>query len=123
MAINMAESMFARVGGTPAITALIDLLYSKITVNASTSPFFENKDLARVKAKQVEFFSNALGSGTAYTGRGMVDIHTGLGINDDEFNIVAGYLSDSLKELNVPQDIYDAVMGLAGSLRGQVVGL
>ena len=61
MAINMAESMFARVGGTPAITALIDLLYSKITVNASTSPFFENKDLARVKAKQVEFFSNALG--------------------------------------------------------------
>ena len=118
----MAETMFQRVGGTPAVTALVDLLYTKILSNQVSSVFFNGRDVTNVKAKQVELFSNALGSGTPYTGRGMIEIHTGLGITEAEFGLVGGMLSDSLKELNVPEDIHDAVMAFAVSQKADIVG-
>lgn len=98
-------SMFERLGGTPGVTALIDIFYSKILACPVTSAKFQDRDVVRVKKYQVEFFSNALGSGTPYTGQGMVAIHTGMNVTEEQFASVAGLLSDSLKELNVAQDI------------------
>ena len=114
--------MFERVGGTPAVTALIDLLYSKILTNPVTNPFFSGKDVSHVKAKQVELWSSVLGSGVPYTGRNMLDSHAGLGITEVEFDAVGGMLSDSLKELNIPEDIYNAAMQYAVSLKADCVG-
>lgn len=116
-------SMFERVGGTPAVTALIDNFYAKILSSPVSSPVFQDRDVQRVKKYQVEFFSNALGSGTPYTGQGMRAVHTGLNITEEQFAVVAGMLSDTMKEMNIPQDIFDAVMGLAGSLKPDIVGL
>ena len=118
----MSGSLFEQVGGTPAITALIDTFYAKLVASPASGPFFEGKDVAYVKAKQVEFFSNGLGSGTPYTGRGMLAIHTGLAITEAEFSAVAGMLSDSLRELNVSEEIYNAVMAFAGAQKDEIVG-
>lgn len=125
MVINkiMAGSMFQRVGGNKAVTALIDSLYSKILSDPITSQSFVGKDTNRVKKYQVEFFSKALGSGTPYTGRGMKQAHTGLNITEVQFAMVAVMLHQSMRELNVPHDIHIAVMDLASSLKPDVVGV
>ena len=119
----MAGTMFQRVGGNKAVTALIDSLYSKILSHPITSQPFNGRDSNRVKKYQVEFFSNALGSGTPYTGQGMVKIHTGLKITDVQFALVAVMLHQSMRELSVPHDIHIAVMDLASSLKPSIVDL
>jgi len=62
-------TMFLAVGGTPAITALIDNFYVKVLSNPLTLHMFTNTDMPRVKASQVQFFSEALGSEVPYTGK------------------------------------------------------
>ena len=116
-------SMFARVGGTPAVTALVDNLYAKILSSPISAPVFHNKDIVRVKKYQVEFFNTALGSGTPYTGKGMKHVHTGLGITEEQYAAVAVMLSDTMKEMKIPEDIHFTVMNLAVSLKPDIVGL
>ena len=114
--------MFERVGGTPALTAVVDSLYSKILGSDLTNPLFQGKDLAHLKAMQVELFSNALGSGTPYTGRDMLSVHTNLAITEEQFGAVAGWLKETLTEFNVPEDIFAAILTFAGSLKGDIIG-
>ena len=115
--------MFQRVGGTKAMTALIDKFYDKILSHPITSPAFAGRDAQNVKKHQVEFFSNALGGAVSYTGRPMKQVHTGLNVSDVQFALVAVMLHQSMRELDVPHDIHIAVMDLASSLKSNVVGL
>lgn len=71
---------------------------------------------------QVSLFSNALGSGTPYEGRDMLNVHTGLNVTEEEFTSVATWLSESLHDLNVPQDIAAAIMHFASGIKGDIVG-
>lgn len=114
--------MFERVGGTPAITAVIDALYVKILGSPKTSPVFQGKDMASLKAMQVSFFSNALGSGTPYEGRDMLTVHTGLNITEEQFTAVATWLTEVLHEMNVEEDITNAILQFAVGVKGDVVG-
>jgi hemoglobin len=119
----MAGSMFQRVGGNKAVTALIDNFYAKVLASPLTNPVFIGKDIAKVKKYQVEFFSTALGSGTPYTGRSIVAAHTGLGITESQFCVVAVMLHQTMREMSIPVDIHMAVMDLASSLKPSIVGL
>lgn len=114
--------MFERIGGTPALTEIIDRLYVKILGSELTSPLFNGKDLAHIKAMQVEFFSNALGSGTPYTGRDMLSVHTNLFITEEQFVQVGAWFNEVLKDFNVEQNIVEAIKTLAGSVKSDIVG-
>ncbi|OMJ76785.1 hypothetical protein SteCoe_23757 [Stentor coeruleus] len=118
----VAPTMFERVGGTAALTELFTRFYAKVLTNPAASPFFNGFDMAQIKNLQIEFWSNFLGSGTAYTGRNMLDSHKGLNCTEASFDVVATALSDTLKELNVPEDIYNHIMTHAASFRGDIVG-
>ena len=118
----MSKSNFERIGGTPVITAIIDSFYTKILESAITKATFNNSDVDRVKAKQVEFFSNALGSGTAYTGSSMLMVHTGLGITEEQYATTGKFLYDTLLEFSVPQDIRETIMQLLEFLKTDIVG-
>ena len=52
----------------------------------------------------------------------MLTIHAGLAITEEQFGAVAGMLSDSLRELNVPEEIYSTVMKFAGAQKSLIVG-
>ena len=44
------------------------------------------------------------------------------GLNDDHFNAVAENIRATLQDLNVPADLIDEVMTIAGSVRNDVLG-
>jgi truncated hemoglobin YjbI len=117
----MAQTIFQRLGGTPAISLLISNFYKKVLADPISAPVFAHTDMDEQRRLQVEFFSNALGSGTPYTGRKMVAAHTGLGITEEQFSAVAKCLSDSLLELNVPQDIYESAVSLFDSYKSDII--
>mmetsp|Transcript_21885 Transcript_21885/g.21610 ORF Transcript_21885/g.21610 Transcript_21885/m.21610 type:complete len:119 (+) Transcript_21885:5-361(+) len=116
-------TLFEKVGGHAAIVALVDRLYEKILANPVTAAAFVGRDAAEVKRLQVELFSNVMGSGTPYTGRPLVQIHTGLHIAEEQFGLVAQFLQESMNELGVAAEHSEAVMKWAASKHGEVVGL
>jgi hemoglobin len=77
------------------------------------------------RAKQKAFLTMAFGGPNDYTGKDMRQAHAKLverGLDDSHFDAVAGHLSDTLKELEVPSELIDEVMKIAGSTREDVLG-
>jgi hemoglobin len=108
-------------GGAPAIDAAVDQFYRRVLSDAMLIPFFHQTDLKRLKAHQRAFLTMALRGHGSYNGRTMRAAHQGRGITDAHFNRVAAHLNETLLALGVPAALADQVIGLAASLRGDIV--
>lgn len=47
----------------------------------------------------------------------MEEAHRGRGIGDKDFQLVAGYAREAMRELGVPENLTQEVMDLLGTLR------
>ena len=64
------------------------------------------------------------GGPNEYTGKDMRTAHASLvenGLDDSHFDAVAGHLQATLTELDVPGDLIEEVMTLAGGTRAEVL--
>ena len=122
----MAEqSLFQRLGGKDAVNAAVDIFYEKVLADSRISHFFESVDMDSQRGKQKAFLTVAFGGAPNYPGKSLRDGHAHLiekGLNDDHFNAVAENLQATLEELNVPPELIDEVMEIAGSVRHDVLG-
>ncbi|MFD0688223.1 group I truncated hemoglobin [Actinomadura fibrosa] len=113
-------SIYERIGGEPALTAVVDDLYVRILADDELKPFFAGTNLARLKGRQVEFFGQALGGPMVYGGAPMKDVHTGRGIERAHFDRVAEHLVAALAAAGVPDtviaEIAAVVMPLADDI-------
>jgi len=105
-----------------AVNAAVDIFYEKVLADNTISHFFTNTDMKRQRGKQIAFLAYAFGAPMAYTGKNMRDAHARMSLTEAHFNAVAGHLSATLEELNVPQNLIDEVMAIAGSTKDDVLG-
>ena len=71
--------------------------------------------------KQKAFLAYAFGASMAYTGKKMHEAYAHMNLTEAHFNAVAGHLVSTLQELEVPQDLKDEVIGIAISIKGDIV--
>jgi methyl-accepting chemotaxis protein len=116
-----APTLFEQVGGRDAVVAAVDELYVRLLADGELAPYFTGKDLGRLKSRQVQFISAALGGPDRYRGRSMRTAHSQLGITHDHFDRVAGHLGDALVHLGVPGEITEAILETVSSLKPEIV--
>lgn len=120
----MSDSIYEQIGGEAAVNAAVDIFYRKVLTDDSISHFFDTVDMAGQHAKQKAFLTMVFGGPNNYTGKDMREGHKHLvekGLNDAHFDAVAGHLQATLEELNVPADLINQVMTIAGSVRDDVL--
>lgn len=115
------QSIYERIGGKQALTAVVDEFYRRILADDSLSPLFAATDMAAQRRHQVAFLAFALGGPNEYRGAGMKRAHAGRGITDAHFAAVAGHLQDTLQWAAVGADQVVQIMAAAASLRNDVV--
>lgn len=119
------SSLYERIGGAPAVEAAVDVFYRKVLNDERISRFFDSVDMDGQIAKQKAFLTVAFGGPNKYSGKNMRDAHAHLvkdGLNDSHFDAVAENLAETLKELNVPAELINEVMTIAGGARNDVLG-
>jgi len=120
----MSESLFARLGGEPAIDAAVDIFYRKVLADDRINEFFAGVDMERQAAKQKAFLTMAFGGPNNYTGEDMRKGHAHLvarGLNDSHVDAVIEDLAETLKELGVGDDLIGEVAKIAESVRDDVL--
>jgi len=120
----MAESIYERVGGEPAMQELAESFYRKMLSDDRVSHFFDDIDMDRQIAKQKAFLTMVAGGPNNYTGRDMRSAHKHLmekGLNDTHVDVVIEHLGATLAEMGAPQDIIDAVKSAAEGARNDVL--
>ena len=114
-------SIYASIGGAPAVRAAVDDFYARVLADPRLAPFFAGADLQRLKAHQRAFIAAAIGGPEVFSGRDMASAHAGLGIADGEFDAVVGRLAGTLTGLGVPQDTIGQIAGALAPLRDDIV--
>jgi len=119
------QSLYQQLGGEPAMGAAVELFYRKVLTDERISHFFEDVDMERQAAKQKAFLTMVCGGPAAYTGQDMRAGHAPLvkrGLNDTHFDAVLQHLASTLGELGVAKPLVDRVLGIAESVRRDVLG-
>jgi hemoglobin len=107
-----AKPLYERLGGRPALTAvvtdIIDLHFSE----PLTKPLTKGVDRDKLIERVVEFLCKAAGGPEEYTGRDMAAAHAHLNMTEVHFMAAGDQILRTLKKYNVPEPEIQEVMCL-----------
>lgn len=115
------KSLYDRLGGKDAITAVIDEFVARTTTDPRVKERFFNVDAVQLKKNLVDFVCVATGGPCKYEGRDMSTAHAGMDLVDDEFNAVVEDLVGALDKFKVPEKEKNEILGALGPLKPQMV--
>lgn len=121
MSTATEPSIYDAIGGEPALVAVVDDFYERVLGDPELAEFFAGANMTKLKGRQVEFFSVALGGPHTYSGATMRQVHQGRGIAQKHFDLVAGHLVAALGAVGVPDEIIDQIIGLIAPLARDIV--
>ena len=116
------QSLFHKLGGKPAVTAVVENFYQRLLADDSVAPFFADTDMPKQRSHQIAFVGMALGGPKEYQGMAMRSAHDGRGITDTHFDTVAGHLQAALAWAGVGAEDVNTIIETVGGLRNDVVG-
>jgi hemoglobin len=115
------KSLYDRLGGKPAITAVVDDFIGNVAGDGRINKRFANANIPRLKGMLVDQIGDATGGPCKYTGQTMKDSHTGMKITDAEFGALVEDLVKSLDKFKVPAQEKSELLGALGGMKGDIV--
>lgn len=115
------STIYDKIGGRPALEAVVPAFYDKVLADAELAPFFAGTNMSRLIGRQVEFFAAAMGGPEPYRGPSMRQVHQGRGIRQRHFDLVAGHLAETLREAGVAEELVDEVLAAIAPLSREIV--
>jgi hemoglobin len=115
------KSLYDRLGGKPAIQAVVDDFIGNVAADTRINKRFANANVPRLKTMLVDQICEATGGPCKYTGQPMKAAHTGMKITDAEFNALVEDLVKSLDKFKVPAAEKNELLTALGSMKGDIV--
>ena len=114
-------SLYDRLGGKPAITAVVDDFVGNVAADSRINGFFATTDIPRLKRLLVEQICAGSGGPCTYGGRDMRTAHSGMGVNDAHFNALVEDLVKTLDKFKVPEREKGELLGLLAPMKRDIV--
>jgi hemoglobin len=122
MSMAKEPALYDRLGGKPAITAVVDEFVARVAADNRINGRFANTNIPHLKAMLVDQVCEASGGPCKYTGRDMKTAHRGMNLSKREFEITGQHLAGALDKFKVPAKEKNELMAAIGSMEGQIVG-
>ncbi|HXD31268.1 MAG TPA: group 1 truncated hemoglobin [Pyrinomonadaceae bacterium] len=118
------KSLYQRIGGYDALAAVTDDFIGRLVTDKKFEKFFSGfSDDSKKKIRQhlLDQLCVATGGPCIYLGRDMKTTHSGLGINEAQWDAGVGHLTDSLDKFKVPKKEKGEVLAFVATLRKDIV--
>ena len=107
-AADQHKSLYERLGGMPAIRAVVDDFVGRILADQRVNRWFAHlasnpASAAGYKEKLADFLCQGTGGPCDYTGPDLVSAHRGRGVTNEAFQAVVEDLVATLEKLRVPE--------------------
>ena len=119
--IPAQQSLYDRLGGKPAISAVIDQFVANVAGDSRINGRFATTDIPRLKGNLVDQFCMATGGPCEYTGRDMKTTHAGMKISNADFGALVEDLVKALDTFKVPAREKGELLGLLGPMKKDIV--
>ena len=117
----MGGSLFERLGGKDAITAVVDDFVGRCAADARINGKFARTDVPRLKTHLVDQVCAATGGPCTYSGRDMRTTHDGMSVTGGEFDALVANLVATLDQFGVPEAEKGELLGALAPMRGDIV--
>lgn len=114
-------SLYDRLGGKGAITAVVETFVGNVAGDQRINGFFANTDIPKLKMHLVNQICEASGGPCAYNGRTMKQTHAGMGVDDKAFNALVDDLVKALNHHKVGKSEKSELLGVLGPMKGDIV--
>jgi hemoglobin len=119
---QMAQrSLYDRLGGKPAITAVVDDFVGNVAADGRINQRFASTNIPRLTTMLVDQICQASGGPCTYTGKSMLEAHRNMHIQDAEFNALVEDLVKSLDKFKVPAQEKSELLTALGGMKPQIV--
>jgi hemoglobin len=115
------SSLYQRLGGYPAIKAVVDDFVGNVAADKRINRFFARTDIPRLKQNLVDQICSGTGGPCVYTGRDMKSAHAGMGVNGNHFNALVQDLQKTLKKFKVPKREQGELLAVLGPMKKDIV--
>ena len=117
----MEKTLFERLGGLDAITAVVEDFRDRVAQDDRISLKFARTDLGRLRKMLIDQVCEATGGPCQYNGRSMKQAHGGMKVTTGEFNALVEDLVATLKQFKVPSREQDELLAILGPLKSDIV--
>ena len=126
-AMAKQKSLYSRLGGKKAITAVVDQFVTNVANDARINKFFADtvkdpKRVEKLKMNLVDQICQASGGPCKYKGKDMKTAHKGMGISDADFNALVEDLVAALNQFKVGETEKNELLGALGGMKSDIVG-
>lgn len=117
----MGGSLYDRLGGKDAITAVIDDFVARCAADDRIRGKFTRTDIPRLKSMLVDQVCEAAGGPCTYSGRDMRTTHDGMGVTAAEFDALVADLIATLDQFNVGEAEKSELLNALAPMRADIV--
>jgi len=115
------KSLYDRLGGKPAITAVVDDFTARVAADRRINSFFTTTDIPSFKAKLIDQICEASGDPCKYTGKDMKTTHAGMDITNADFDALVEDFVITLDKFKVPEKEKNELLSVLGPMRKDIV--
>jgi hemoglobin len=120
--MDETATLLDRLGGEPAVDAVVDEFYIRLFKDKDLSIFFDGVPIAKLKRHQKRFLKMAFTKipESMDVSKMMLDKHKrlfALGLDETHFDKVTGHLSDALDSLGVATNLIEEAIAVVAPFR------
>jgi hemoglobin len=119
--VAQTRTLYDRLGGYPAISAVVDDFVANVAADRRINRFFANANIDRLKARLVEQICQGTGGPCSYSGGDMKSVHAGMGIQGKHFNALVGDLGKTLNKFKVPAREQKELVAILAPMKKDIV--
>ncbi|MBT3559282.1 MAG: MBL fold metallo-hydrolase [Rhodospirillales bacterium] len=120
--IKSDASLFARLGGEPAIDIVVDALYTRVVDDPRLSSFYDGVDIAALKKSYKSYLGEIFGGPDQYTGKSLKDAHAALGLDASHVDALIQHFQSVLTDFQVDGGVIGEISQLLDSSKSEVLG-
>ena len=120
-ALSQDKSLYERLGGQPAIEAVVKDFAGRVLADARVNKKFAKSNAPRLVKNLTDFVCNATGGPCKYTGLSMKKSHKKMGTTQGEFNALVEDLVATLDSFKVPAKEKGELLAALGPLAKDIV--
>lgn len=122
-ATTSQKTLYEQLGGEAGINNIVENLVQEIGQDQQVFHYFAEARVSRFKENLIEHFCAISDGPCNYTGDNMVDIHTGMNINEKDFNHLVDLLINAMDTEGIPHRIQNQLIARLAPLRKEIIYL
>jgi hemoglobin len=116
-----APTLYTELGGTPALTLVVDNFIDEIGRDEQILAFFKDTDVERFRRKMFEHLCRISDGPCTYTGDSMLDVHANMGVTETAFNRTVDLLVSAMTRAGISHPLQNRILQRLAPLRSEII--